>query len=524
MPGAGTPAPARAAICILAVAVSAAAAGPPDAARGEAYYSYCLSQQAWYRQDYQEALQYLQEAARADPNSVELTLDLARLDLDLNQPEEAAKAARQAIGMAPSSAAPQRVLADALFMIAMRESAGRDAIEQACEAYERAIQLDPGDADALLSLAKLQISKGDLKGSAESLQRHHQLSPLSEEGIYLSSQVLTKLGRFSQASELLESAVQRNPENAQLGLALVDVYEAEGDLDAASAAARRLLKLRVDPVRVRFVLARLNQKSGKPDEAFVDFEEMSRLMDGRPSEFSEGDRAEVRLRMVQCLLDAGRFEDALSEADGGIQRFAADPRFVLRKGETLLMGGRIADAETLFRQSLKGSGGGRAGRGSYAQQISDTYLSAGARQERGGRLGEAETLLKKSIGWNAKNASALNYLGYMLADRGTRLDEAVGYIRKALAQDPNNGAYLDSLGWAYFKRQEYVEAETLLKRALASMEEEPAIHEHLGDVYSATGRKEEAIRAWREALDRGAENPDQIRAKLAATGAALAAP
>ena len=54
-----------------------------------------------------------------------------------------------------------------------------------------------------------------------------------------------------------------------------------------------------------------------------------------------------------------------------------------------------------------------------------------------------------------QNATALNYLGYMLADRGVKLDEALGMIKKAVDLDPSNGAYLDSLGWAYFRLGKY---------------------------------------------------------------------
>ena len=46
-----------------------------------------------------------------------------------------------------------------------------------------------------------------------------------------------------------------------------------------------------------------------------------------------------------------------------------------------------------------------------------------------------------------ENASALNYLGYMLADQNVRLQEAQDLVQKAVEQEPSNGAFLDSLGW-----------------------------------------------------------------------------
>ena len=75
--------------------------------------------------------------------------------------------------------------------------------------------------------------------------------------------------------------------------------------------------------------------------------------------------------------------------------------------------------------------------------------------ERQKKYDEAEQTFKKVLSVDPLNASASNYLGYMLADRGVRLEESVKYIQKALELDPNNGAYLDSLGWAYFKMGRY---------------------------------------------------------------------
>ena len=64
------------------------------------------------------------------------------------------------------------------------------------------------------------------------------------------------------------------------------------------------------------------------------------------------------------------------------------------------------------------------------------------------------------------NASALNYLGYLLAVRGEQLDEAIQLVQRALKEEPDNGAYLDSLGWAYFRRGNLDEAEKYLVAAV----------------------------------------------------------
>ena len=126
---------------------------------------------------------------------------------------------------------------------------------------------------------------------------------------------------------------------------------------------------------------------------------------------------------------------------------------------------------------------------------------AGSIYERQKKYDLAEEELRKVIAGDPKNAGALNYLGYMLADRDTRLEEALGYIRRAVALDPQNGAYLDSLGWVYFKLGNYELAEENLRRASERIGTDPTVHEHLGELYQNTGRLKLAATHYERALD-----------------------
>ncbi|MGH9627726.1 MAG: tetratricopeptide repeat protein, partial [Bryobacteraceae bacterium] len=124
----------------------------------------------------------------------------------------------------------------------------------------------------------------------------------------------------------------------------------------------------------------------------------------------------------------------------------------------------------------------------------------GAMYEKMKKYDAAEAEFRKVLAANPKNPSALNYLGYMLADRGVRLEEAHDLITKALEEDPHNGAYLDSLGWVYYRMNKLDEAESHLRRALERFSSDPTIHDHLGDVYFKQGKLKEAIDQWQVAV------------------------
>ncbi len=509
----------RAAALVLALAGAAAgsaAAEPPAPVagidRGSSYYHYCLSRQAWFERDYDSALDHMKKASDADPGSVELAVDLASLLIDLADATGAAEAAQRAVDLAPDLVGPREVLARALLLVAEGDQATVEDQEAAIRAHADLLRLDPDRADAYLALARLHIAGDRFETALEALRKHLTRDPGSEEGVFLAAHVLGRLGRHAEAEPLLLTTVERRPFDPRLRIALVEHYENRGDLEAAYREARRLLQMRMDPVRAHLTLARLSERTDRTGEALQHYQEIARLMDEREGQYPIQDRAEVQFRVVLLLLHERRLDEAIREADAGITDYPTDDRFGIRKGEALLLKGRVREARDALGEELAREGNDTV----RLERISDAYLSAGAREERAGKVEEAERHLKHSIQLDPANDVALNYLGYMLAERNERIDEAIGYIERALRREPGNGAYLDSLGWALFRKGDFRGAERYLDEALAVLSEEPAVHEHLAEVYYATRRYQDALDAWQRALDHGAEDPEAIRSRMAA--------
>ncbi len=128
------------------------------------------------------------------------------------------------------------------------------------------------------------------------------------------------------------------------------------------------------------------------------------------------------------------------------------------------------------------------------------YFLRGALDERQKHYDSAEEQFRKILAIDPNNSMTLNYLGYMLGDRGVKLDEALTMVQKAVQLDPQNGAYLDSLGWVYFKMGQYALAEANLRKATERMGNDPAVHDHLGELYEKTGRLKMAASQWEQSL------------------------
>jgi Flp pilus assembly protein TadD len=117
--------------------------------------------------------------------------------------------------------------------------------------------------------------------------------------------------------------------------------------------------------------------------------------------------------------------------------------------------------------------------------------------------------MEKAIELNARNAAALNYLGYTWAEIGVHLDKAEKLIRQAMAIEPNDGFYVDSLAWVYYQRGEFKKAAEQLEHAIDLAGEDPTVTEHLADTYQKLGRSTDALRIYKDALARTKET-DQI--------------
>ena len=92
---------------------------------------------------------------------------------------------------------------------------------------------------------------------------------------------------------------------------------------------------------------------------------------------------------------------------------------------------------------------------------------------------EAIDYYQKALDLDGNNTTALNGLGFILADTDKDPLRGLRCCKKAVDLKPQNPAYLDSLGWAYYKNGEILEARTWLHRAAAAAPDEKEIQDHL---------------------------------------------
>lgn len=112
--------------------------------------------------------------------------------------------------------------------------------------------------------------------------------------------------------------------------------------------------------------------------------------------------------------------------------------------------------------------------------------------------------LRHILSIQPEHFSALNALGFTLADNNTRLDEAYQLIQKAYQISPEEPAILDSLGWVYYRQGELKKALTFLQKAMQKLPD-PEIAAHLGEVLWQMNKSHQANDIWKDSLK---DNPN----------------
>jgi tetratricopeptide (TPR) repeat protein len=503
------------------------------------------------------AIEQYEQIVKLDPTSVEDHLLLGRLYSYSNDLTKAEKEFKTAVDLQPDSeeavtmlaflytqegdtARAQQVLSnipDDERSAKLYSTLGYTYEEQkdykkAIEAYRKAVQLDKDNLDSVRGLAQNLLSDGQLDAALEQYKVIVEGDPSDAQSYQHIAEIERRNGHFDQAMDALKKASALVQDSEEIPYNIAVIYEAQARYDEAIQAIQQLLQKTEKPDaaytsadksnRSIFLerLGNIYRETNRTPQAIETFRKMIPLNDDSASRAyqeivetyrdardwpaatqaaEEGAKKLPNDRGIQLvyaaqLADEGQADQAISKTKSLLNGKPAEDREVyvaLAQMYTRLK--EFPEAEQSISKALQLA--------SKPDEKDYVIFVQGSIFERQKKYDQAEEAFRKVIVSDPKNAGALNYLGYMLADRGTRLEEALTMLRKAVQLDPQNGAYLDSLGWAYFKIGDYDQAEANLRKASEKIGSDPTVQDHLGDLYQKTGRLKLAATQWERALD-----------------------
>jgi tetratricopeptide (TPR) repeat protein len=413
----------------------------------------------------------------------------------------------------------------------------------AVAALRRALELAPKDTEIKRELAENLLLKGDYNEAATLYRELADANPRDAQYPLRLSQVYRQQGDLKKAREAHERARALDPGSLEVQYNEVNLLEAEGQLASAIARLKEILNStarvayappeRANRVMLLERLGLMYRANEQPSEAVEAFRQMAQL------DADLGARAAAQI--IETYRAAKQFAQAEQEAERAFKQYPNDRMLRLVRASLLADLGRGAEAVAEVKRLLDGSKdretylalaqicektkdfAGMAAALDEAERLSQSdeerevvFFMRGAMYERMKKYDQAEAEFRRVLKMNPRNASALNYLGYMFADREVNLEEALELIQRAVELEPNNGAYLDSLGWVYYRLGRLDEAERYLRLALERVPRDPTVNDHLGDVLYRQGKIKEAIAQWEislkewEAGSKAELEPDEV--------------
>lgn len=356
-----------------------------------------------------------------------------------------------------------------------------EALDVALHAAEQAYRLKPDWTNAAVLQARVLQIKGEPGRAADVLREVVSQQPEDAAIRMIYARLLLSAQRYEESLAQLEILVKQAPDNSE---ALLTASLIAMDLKQLDAAERYLSRLVTQPRHS----AEASYYLGAVAEARKDYGAAKgwylAVLDGEHY-------LSAQIRIAGMMADQGNVDGALHHLRALTPEDAGQrARIRSVEGTVLYKAERYPAALEMYNTAL--------------QEAPDNIELLHGRAlvaEKLDRLDMLEQDLTSIIQREPTNASALNTLGYTLADRTSRYQEAYDYIRRALALQPQDFAILDSMGWVLFKLGKHDEALTYLRRSWDAGQD-PEVAAHLGEVLWVMGDQKGAREIWQHAAEK----------------------
>ena len=381
-----------------------------------------------------------------------------------------------------------------------------------------AIEGDDYKADALYAQSQVVVQSGDVERAFHLAEMAVAADPARADLNTWAGRLALNMNRSDVGLEYIEKAWRMEPQNHDLALAYADLLARSGQADKARQVMQNMEQ--TPDVMLTRVLFEIS--ANDPEAAhtlFVAFAEME-FDDASEKNYYLAQGAEALGDLQQAIrlygqVDSG--EHALPAAVRSAELMAReddlpgalDALAALRQADDIIA---VEESWLAEARILREAGNNEAAMQSLGEALKELVHSMPIRYSHAllaAELGQVETAerdLRIILAEQPENAAALNALGYTLADQTDRYSEAEALIKRAYALQPEDASIVDSMGWIAFRQGRLEEAEEFLRQAW-SLDKNPEIAAHLGEVLWLSGKNDEAVSIWREGMVVDNENP-----------------
>ncbi len=382
--------------------------------------------------------------------------------------------APQKPGASPATAAEQ------FYQRALERLVAND-LQGAQQAFARALELQPGYANAMLGLAEVAARRNRLDDAAKLIRDAVRAEPGNAHAHASLGRLQAMRRQFTEAELSLKKAADLDPRLIRPRMDLADLY-ATTLRKPREALALYGAVLAIDPnhAGAHYASGVVLGGLGELEQAGRALEAAHRIEPGNPLP------AVALARLAIARKDA---QGAMTWVERALT-IQPDMNDALEaRADIWQMRGEFDKALADYASVLRANPG----------RVS-ALLKQGSLLQKLGRNEAAAEAYLAAIKHDPRAAIAYNNLAWMAAESGRNLDQAETWGRKAVELGPNVAAFYDTLARVQRARGDLKAAEKSLLHATSLEGATASIFHHLGVVLLELGKQAEATKAFEKAL------------------------
>ncbi len=392
-----------------------------------------------------------------------------------------------------------------------------DDTDAALSGLRVALDQNAEDAEAMTLMASAFARAGQSELAREYLARAVEASGNAPAETLRFAQVLIDEESYLPAEDILLSALRLAPSNIDILIPLGSVYVRMENFSRAQGVADALRLIGGETAAQaanRIEVERLNRQRGV-DEALTFLEGLANSDDATLA---------TRVTLVQARISAGDTESAVTLAQELKQEYPDNESLNVVLAVAHSVNGDLDMAISLFQElldtdpirpniwialsRLKQRQGDRETAKSlidealtHAPEAANLLWAKASFLEQDGDIDAAIEIYEQLYAQNSNSLMVANNLASLLAiyrDDVESLDRAWLIARRlSIVEVPQ---LQDTYGWILHRRGNSADARSYLEKAAEGLPNEPLVQYHLGQVYNALGRTDEALEQLRKAI------------------------
>jgi pentatricopeptide repeat protein len=330
------------------------------------------------------------------------------------------------------------------------------------------------------TLAEYYFKWGIVDKSLAIMEDLHALYPEESDIILFLAEIYMEYDQEEQAIHLLNQIDVHDEAYPQCLLLLADLYQLQGLPEVSEQKLQEAKKILPDEKVIDFALGELYFHSGKYKKAILAYQQVL-------NEYDELSNVNIYNRVAECLSASGRFEEALSYFEKGMQK-QEDIHTIFSFGFTAL---QAEYYQTAIKQFEKVK--------SLDPEYTSVYLFLAKSYEYEGMLKESLETVNEGLKYDSFNKELYLY-GGKVALKNKRPEEAEKMLKEALALDPGYIEAAITLTDFYLSIGKYEETIEILSEIMADDGEfDPKFHWTLARAYNEIERYSDALNHYQHA-------------------------